>query len=392
MAKRDILKEAIADAKAVKEVAIENAKAALEESFTPHLKSILAAKIQEMDEDDDKMEEMLDMDTNMREPADDEYAPARDTVDRTMMETEDMDEEIDLDEILAELEGETLNEESEAERADVDKYEYEEGKEEGEEEMDDAESVDIEDMTDDDLKTFIEDVIADMVSSGELEAGDNFEEEDEDTDVEIVDDETEEVEVDSEEVGIDEVMTSRADQGAAAGVAELVKMVGKLKDVPAELKDKFQKWVDTLEKDPKHKYKSGKYATVTKESEEIAENKKLRRELKEAYATVKTQKSTLNEVRLLNAKLLYTNKIFKAKSLTENEKVKVLSSFDKATTIKESKLIFETLSEGLKSKRTPIKESLGRASKSTGNFKSNKKPIIATDPMVSRFQKLAGLK
>ena len=392
MAKRDILKEAIADAKAIKEVAIENAKAALEESFTPHLKSMLAAKIQEMDEDDDKMEEMLDMDTNMREPADDEYAPARDTVDRTMMETEDMDEEIDLDEILAELEGETLNEESEAERADVDKYEYEEGKEEGEEEMDDAESVDIEDMTDDDLKTFIEDVIADMVSSGELEAGDNFEEEDEDTDVEIVDDETEEVEVDSEEVGIDEVMTSRADQGAAAGVAELVKMVGKLKDVPAELKDKFQKWVDTLEKDPKHKYKSGKYATVTKESEEIAENKKLRRELKEAYATVKTQKSTLNEVRLLNAKLLYTNKIFKAKSLTENEKVKVLSSFDKATTIKESKLIFETLSEGLKSKRTPIKESLGRASKSTGNFKSNKKPIIATDPMVSRFQKLAGLK
>ena len=392
MAKRDILKEAIADAKAVKEVAIENAKAALEESFTPHLKSMLAAKIQEMDEDDDKMEEMLDMDTNMREPADDEYAPARYTVDRTMMETEDMDEEIDLDEILAELEGETLNEESEAERADVDKYEYEEGKEEGEEEMDDAESVDIEDMTDDDLKTFIEDVIADMVSSGELEAGDNFEEEDEDTDVEIVDDETEEVEVDSEEVELDEVMTSRADQGAAAGVAELVKMVGKLKDVPAELKDKFQKWVDTLEKDPKHKYKSGKYATVTKESEEIAENKKLRRELKEAYATVKTQKSTLNEVRLLNAKLLYTNKIFKAKSLTENEKVKVLSSFDKATTIKESKLIFETLSEGLKSKRTPIKESLGRASKSTGNFKSNKKPIIATDPMVSRFQKLAGLK
>ena len=74
------------------------------------------------------------------------------------------------------------------------------------------------------------------------------------------------------------------------------------------------------------------------------------------------------------------------------KKVKVLSSFDKATTIKESKLIFETLSEGLKSKRTPIKESLGRASKSTGNFKSNKKPIIATDPMVSRFQKLAGLK
>ena len=95
---------------------------------------------------------------------------------------------------------------------------------------------------------------------------------------------------------------------------------------------------------------------------------------------------------MLNAKLLYTNKIFKAKSLNENEKVKVLSSFDKATTIKETKLIFETLSEGLKSKRTPIRESLGSASKATGNFKKTKNPIIKTDPMVARFQKLAGLK
>ena len=93
MAKRDILKEAIADAKAVKEVAIANAKAALEEAFTPQLKSMLSAKIQEMDEED-SMEEMLDMDTDMREPAEDEYAPARDTVDRKMMEAEDIDEEV----------------------------------------------------------------------------------------------------------------------------------------------------------------------------------------------------------------------------------------------------------------------------------------------------------
>ena len=236
MAKRDILKEAIADAKAVKEVAIENAKAALEESFTPHLKSMLAAKIQEMDEDGDKMDEMSNPD--MRD--DIKGTPEYDTEYEIKPMEEDLDEEINLDEILAELEGETLNEESEAERADVDKYEYEEGKEEGEEEMEDTESVDIEDMTDEDLKTFIEDVIADMVSDGELEAGDNFEEEDETEDVEIVDDETEEVEVDSEEVELDEVMTSTAHEGAAAGVAELVKMVGKLKDIPSDLKISFK--------------------------------------------------------------------------------------------------------------------------------------------------------
>ena len=50
MANRDLLKEAIADAKAVKETAIANAKAALEESFTPHLQDILSKKIQEMEE------------------------------------------------------------------------------------------------------------------------------------------------------------------------------------------------------------------------------------------------------------------------------------------------------------------------------------------------------
>ena len=55
---RDLLKEAIADAKAVKEMAIANAKSALEESFTPHLKSMLAAKIQEMDEIDEEVEEI----------------------------------------------------------------------------------------------------------------------------------------------------------------------------------------------------------------------------------------------------------------------------------------------------------------------------------------------
>ena len=311
MAKRDILKEAIADAKAVKEVAIANAKAALEEAFTPQLKSMLSAKIQEMDEVEDKIE---------------------------------VEDDIDLDEILAELETETETE-TEVEVEDDDT------EEEVEVEDDETESVDIEDMTDEDLKTFIEDVIGDMVASGDLEAGEGFEgeeevemDDDEEMDIEIEDDETEEVEI-------------------------------------AEVESNSNH--DLMER-----FNTEKRAKI----KAITENKKIRRELREAYAAVKSQKSTLNEVRLLNAKLLYTNKIFKAKSLNENEKVKVLSSFDKATTIKEAKLIFETLSEGLNSKRNPIRESLGSASKATGNFKAKKNPIIATDPMVARFQKLAGLK
>jgi hypothetical protein len=83
-------------------------------------------------------------------------------------------------------------------------------------------------------------------------------------------------------------------------------------------------------------------------------------ELDEAYNTIESLKSDLNEVNLLNAKLLYTNKIFKAKTLTESQKVKVLGAFDKAGTVKETKLVFETLSEGLKQRKHQIKESLGQ--------------------------------
>ena len=125
--------------------------------------------------------------------------------------------------------------------------------------------------------------------------------------------------------------------------------------------------------------------------EEMDEAKK-DEELKEAYDTIESLRSDLNEVNLLNAKLLYTNKIFKAKTLTESQKVKVLGAFDKAGTVKETKLVFETLNEGLKTKKkSPITESLGSASRVSRSVNA-KKPIIETDPMVERFKKLAGLK
>ena len=109
--------------------------------------------------------------------------------------------------------------------------------------------------------------------------------------------------------------------------------------------------------------------------------------------TVGELKKELNEVNLLNAKLLYTNKIFKAKNLTESEKVKVLNTFDKAETVKEVKLVFETLTESFKTtvKKNPIKESLGSASRSISSTQT-KQPIIEVNDAFARMQKLAGLK
>ena len=93
---------------------------------------------------------------------------------------------------------------------------------------------------------------------------------------------------------------------------------------------------------------------------------------------------------MLNAKLLYTNKIFKSKTLNENQKVKVLSSFDKAKNVGEVKMVFETLNEGIKVSKNTINENLGRASK--GTMTPNvKKPIVESNEAFLRMQKLAGI-
>jgi hypothetical protein len=113
-------------------------------------------------------------------------------------------------------------------------------------------------------------------------------------------------------------------------------------------------------------------------------------ELAEALSTIETLKAEINEINLLNAKLLYSNKIFKAKNLNENQKVKVLSSFDKAKNVGEVKMVYETLNEGIKVAKTTIKENLGRASKSTVT-PTIKQPIVESNDVFARMQKLAGL-
>ena len=113
-------------------------------------------------------------------------------------------------------------------------------------------------------------------------------------------------------------------------------------------------------------------------------------ELNEAINVIKTLKSELNEVNLLNAKLLYVNKLFRSKTLTENQKVKVINAFDRAESVKEVKNIFETIKDAVttETKKT-VNESRSFASKPTGN--APKKPIVESNDFVSRMQKLAGI-
>jgi len=359
MANNDLLKEAIADAKAVKETAIANAKLALEEAFTPHLKSMLSAKLEEMDKED--------VDEGYDKYEEDDVKAEMYSKDDMKEEREDMDEakeeldEIDLDELLAELE---LDEDKrtdaeeegyldgmrdekedlkEDERTDAEEEGYKDGMKDEKEDMEDKddEEIDLEDMSEDDLKGFIEDVIKDLVADGTIEAGDEAMEDEEDVvDVEDVED-VEDVDVDIE---LDEMTKKEKAEG------------------------------DDRKKDDKIE----------------AETEKMR--FKEALDEFDALKVELNEVNLLNAKLLYTNKIFKSKNLSEDKKVRVLKAFDKASSVKEAKVVFETLNEGLASKAIPKYNTVkGAASKATGVITEAKKPIIESNDVYNRMRKLAGL-
>jgi hypothetical protein len=334
---RDLLAEAIADAKTVKATAIANAKAALEEAFTPHLTQMLSAKLQEMEMDED-------YDSN---------------VEDAEAEVDSMSE-VSLDELLAELE------------SDDSMNEAKEEKEETEDE--ESEEMSIEDMDEDDLKSFIEDVIKDMVSAGELEAG--HEGMGNEEGAEKPETEDEESEEEGEEIDVDALLEEE----------EMEEEVT-LDELLAELEglDEYG-----LEHDPNMVGDKDKDGDIDVDDANVKEMKK---ELYEAMSTIAILKKDLNEINLLNAKLLYTNKIFRNKSLTESQKVKVLTAFDKATTKKEVELVYETLSEGLKvstiNTKSPIKESLSSASRILGSKVS--KPIIENDAF-ARMRELAGLK
>jgi len=397
MVNRDLLKEAIADAKAVKETAIANAKAALEEAFTPYLKEKLAAKLAEMD-DMDEADEMTEMkEKDMKEDYDMEEAKHMNKKEMDEMEMDEMEmdemkmgkakemDEMDLDELLRELDAMDEDEMMEDETMEEGKaaYEYEKGKKAGKKEAmneeedlinnpqgptahgnvaeadeedytdEDAdgiedsedEELDIENMDESDLKSFIEGVIADMVAAGELEGGEGME--------------GEEGMESEEEVEINE----RKKYGGNKG------------DVPASKRGDKK---DTAEEEGVEDYKK--------------KLKEMKEELNEAYNALSTIKSELQEVNLFNAKLLYTNKIFKAKTLTESQKVKVLAAFDKAASVKEAKLVFETLSEGMKETKKTVNESMLRGSASRAAGVAEKKPILEVNDQFARWQTLAGIK
>jgi len=356
----DLLKEAIADAKAVKEVALANAKLALEEAFTPRLQSMLSKKLAEEAEAEEPVEEG----EGEEEAPVEEYGfySEGDDEEPAMEEGEGEDEEAPMEEAEEE---EAPVEEAEEEEAPV-----EEG--EDEEEMMDEELMEI-------IRQLEEDIDSSEIGGGENKkpsavASDDSTEDKKEKLVQLVEEEDE----DSEEV------------------AEIKEILRALRE--EEEGEKAEKPVEEGEDEEEVDIKEVLRALREEEEEEKVEEAEDEKEkemaeskLREAYAVISFLRSKINEVNLLNSKLLFSNKLFRKHSLNEKQKMTVIENFDRASSLREVKLVFATLSESLKTtKIKQIKESF--ASKPTASTRPSKPILNEGDDMANRLRKLAGLK
>ena len=360
----NLLKEAIADAKAVRETALENAKMALEEAFTPKLQSMLSKKIQMEMDDEDKVDEAEVNEEEVNEEEDDDMEErakmARDGDELEERGDEDLEErgddeleergDEDVDEGIIEIDG-VKYAPVVSEEEDEDKME--EGEHDDEDEMD--ENADL------DLEAVIK----------ELEAEINEEEEDEDED----EDKVEENDVSSDIGKADNKVNKKANDSTGIGKDGKAKLSeGEEVDEDIDLDEVLKALSEEEDKE-----------------EEVNEIEELKSSLEEHRSVIEELRGKLNEVNLLNAKLLFTNKLFRKYGLNNDQKMKVVEQFDRASNLREVKLVYSTLGESFGTRKNEINESKGSASKPVASTKSEKEVITESSDLRDRFKKLANL-
>jgi hypothetical protein len=410
----DLLKDAIADAKAVRETALANAKMALEEAFTPRIQSMLSQKIQsEMDHEDEESDE-IPVEGEEPEAEEEPEIAAEPEIGEEPIVAQD---EVPGDEYSEEepaMEEEGVIEINGVKYAPVVSEEEEEESEnpftEGEDDEDelDLEAIlkELEDEADDAEVTedYEEAGVGDGLSSDEAETADEAElaENDVSSDIGDSDNKVADAAADSSDVGQGSEEPASADAPAAGHENDEDEEVDDLVEVNGVTYSKVQEEDDYDVEEDIDLEEILKALSEGDDEEEDAEAQaeavsKLQSELKEHRDVVKYLRSKLNEVNLLNAKLLFTNKLFRAHGLNNEQKLKVVETFDRAKNLREVKLVFSTLAESFGSRTTstskPIKESKGSASKAIASTKPKSTPKVIEEgfDMKKRFQKLANI-
>jgi len=342
----NVLQDAIADAKMIRETALINAKNALEETLKPKLEKMMSRKLNEMDEfGNDELEEDVDLSSILQELEDD------------LNESEDDNDDKDKDK----------KSDKKSDDKSPSKPSKPKEKTGSEKDEDDKSDEKLSNLTVEEFTTLIQSVVSQEMSTGTEDLGGEM----------------------GDDLGMGDDLDGGMgdDLGGEMGMDNMGDDLGG--GMPgSEDEDEFD--IDEILRElddmvqPSNVSNSG-----------LNENKILKRKLNEAYKAVKVLRTEINEINLLNAKLLYVNKIFKAKNLNEGQKLKVISSFDRATNVKEVKLIFESLNSNIlnpvnPNKKSTIKENLGFASKPAGM--SQRKPILEVNDSLLRMQVLAGIK
>jgi len=305
----DLLKSAIADAKAIKDTAMQNAKATLEESIFYKVSPLLESKDEE--EDKKEMDEKYDFSKFNKKKSSDS-----DSKDRRMESTEtDDEEEEDMKEAY------------------------------GDEEEDQNESASLEEILAE---------LEEELKSSNIGAGDNK--------MDNYDSDTEDP------------------QGP--------KYFSR-KDVMGALESMFSQAIRESEGDDEEE-----------EEGEKKDMKEMEKELKEAYEVVNQLKGMLQEVNLLNSKLLYTSKLFRNYALSENQKKDILENFERVVTIREAKLLYSTYAkvhEGVDTNKGKKSKSLtesfaSKPTNSTAPSAATKSNIVnESNNLRARLQELAGI-
>jgi hypothetical protein len=384
-----LLKEAIADAEAVRQTAIENAKLSLEETFTPQIKSMLERKLRAQVEHmaDGEMEEATELpledgepegssempaDTSdigagdNKEPSDDAFASAEDDMsgeghtDSTNDWYEDWTEsDFDLDEVIKELEEDVKLLEGEQEEEDS------ESEEDKDEEDEDEEESDAEGEEDED--------------EGEYPEG------------EPAGVEGEEPPADSSDIG---------EPGKAKFTLD--EFLGMMQEAGYDISEPAQPPMEETDLNLEEilAMLEAEDASQPASEEMASEVQALQEELAEYRTAVGILRGKLHEVNLLNAKLLYTNKIFRKEGLSNDQKVRIVENFDRATTVREVKMVYSVLAESLvpqkevkatKTAKKIVAEGLASKPVPSTAPKADATEVIAENSVVKRLQQLAGI-
>ena len=333
MSKNDLYKQAIADAKNLKDITMESAKQKIAEAFTPQIQEMFRLKVNELEE------EAMDDDATAGEMEEGAYEMDEATLDEILAELtaeegkEKMEEESTEEGLEEGVEfQEAEKKEDEAEEAE----EAEAGEEAGEEAEKDSQEV--AELSVEEFKELVRSVVADVLAGG---AGEEAGEE-----------------------GLDD-LEAMAGDGDTDSIS--------LDEILAELQEE-----EAIEEAKKMKHHDDE------------EEEKMDEELSRANATIEELRSSINELNLFNAKLLYTSKIFESKNLSSAQKARVLKAFDSAASVKEVKNTYSVLNEAFTApEKKQIKESIGFASKPMGNAPG--KLIVESDASITRMQQLAGI-